>query len=121
MLHLSTACSYYLYHDDTDMRKGFDSLSGIVFSQMQLDALSGAVFIFINRKRNQVKLLLFEGDGFALYHKRLEKGTYEIPVCTDKSASMNISSVQLHLILQGISLKSVRHRKRYQHLLKNCG
>jgi transposase len=121
MLHLSPAGRYYLHRGNTDMRKGFDSLGGMVSSQMQLNALNGAVFIFFNKKRNQVKLLLFEGDGFALYHKRLEKGTYEIPACNDHKSSMNISSQQLQLILQGISLKSVRIRKRYQHLLENCG
>lgn len=97
------------------MRKGFDSLSGLVSSQMQLSVLSGSVFIFINKKHNQVKLLLWEGDGFALYYKRLEKGTYELPASDDKNESLSMSSQQLQLILQGISLKSVRRRKRYQH------
>ena len=103
------------------MRKGFDSLSGLVTSQMQLSALSGSVFIFLNRKHNQVKLLLWEGDGFALYYKRLEKGTYELPAGDDKNGSMTISSEQLQLILQGISLKSIRRRKRYQHIEVQSG
>lgn len=122
MLHLSAACRYYLYTGTTDMRKGFDSLSGIITSQMNHNALSGAVFIFFNRKHNQVKLLLFEGDGFALYHKRLEKGTYELPsTCDDKQTATSITHEQLHLILQGISLKSIRRRKRYQHLPQSSG
>lgn len=102
------------------MRKGFDSLSGIVSCQMRLNGLDGSIFIFINKKRNQVKLLLFEGDGYSVYHKRLEKGTYELPASTG-SNSMTISSQQLQLILQGISLKTVRHRKRYQHQAQSCG
>lgn len=97
------------------MRKGFDSLSGMVSSHMQLNVLSGSVFIFLNKKQNQVKLLLWEGDGFALYYKRLEKGTYELPAAPDIKDTLSISSQQLQLILQGISLKSVRRRKRYQH------
>jgi transposase len=97
------------------MRKGFDSLSGIVMQQMQMNALSGDVFIFINKKRNQIKLLLWEHDGFSLYYKRLEQGTYELPAIDKNSNSINLSSQQLQLILQGISLKSVRKRKRYQH------
>lgn len=97
------------------MRKGFDSLSGLVSSHMQLNVLSGSVFIFLNKKHNQVKLLLWEGDGFALYYKRLEEGTYELPVTDDKKECLSISNQQLQFILQGISLKSVQRRKRYQH------
>ena len=59
MLHLEASCQYYLYSGNTEMRKGFDSLCGIVSSQMQLEVLSGAIFIFINKKRNQEKLLLW--------------------------------------------------------------
>lgn len=103
------------------MRKGFDSLSGIVVQQMNLSVLNGDIFIFINKKRNQVKLLLFEGDGFAVYHKRLEKGTYELPACDNSHKAVTVSSQQLQLILQGISLKTVRHRKRYQHIAQSCG
>lgn len=103
------------------MRKGFDSLSGLVSSQMNEDALSGSVFIFFNKKHNQVKLLLWEGDGFAMYYKRLEQGTYELPVADNKNHGLSISSQQLQLILQGISLKSVRRRKRYQHIAQSSG
>ena len=117
MLHLSAACKYYLYGGNADMRKGFDSLSGMVSQYMQLSALSGAVFIFVNRRRNQLKLLLWEGDGFSLYHKRLEQGTYELPhvAYSDETTNMHITAQQLQLILQGITLNSVRHRKRYSH------
>jgi len=119
MVHLSPSCQYYLYTDSTDMRKGFDSLSGLVTMQLRMSALSGAVFIFFNKKRNQVKLLLWEGDGFSMYYKRLEKGTYELPAYSDNK-SVCINSQDLQLILQGISLRSVRKRKRYQHAGENC-
>jgi transposase len=124
MLHLSAACKYYLYGGDADMRKGFDSLSGMVSQHMQLSALSGAVFIFVNRRRNQLKLLLWEGDGFSLYHKRLERGTYELPATAaqnNKTGSIPLTHQQLQLILQGISLKSVQHRKRYRYPLEKTG
>ena len=124
MLHLSAACKYYLYGGEADMRKGFDSLSGMVSQHMQLSALSGAVFIFVNRRRNQLKLLLWEGDGFSLYHKRLEQGTYELPhIATqkDKAGSISLTHQQLQLILQGISLKSIKHRKRYNYPLEKTG
>lgn len=97
------------------MRKGFDGLSGLVREGLQKDPLSGDVFIFFNRRRNHVKLLLWERDGFSIYHKRLERGTYELPV----NASTELRSDELMLILQGISLKSVRKRKRFDQAKNN--
>ncbi len=116
MLHLSPSTRYYLYPGHTDMRKGFDSLAGIVSSQMALDALSGAVFIFINKRRNQVKLLLWEGDGLSLYYKRLEKGTYERPACSENITSTALTYQQLQFILQGVALQKIQYRKRYQKI-----
>lgn len=114
MLHLSVNCRYFLYTGVADMRKHFDALSGMVTSQMQHNVLSGDIFIFLNRRRNQIKLLLFEGDGFSIYHKRLEKGTYELPGQQD-GVSLSLSHQQLLLILEGIALRSVKKRPRYAH------
>ena len=91
------------------MRKGFDGLSGLVREGLAKDPLSGDVFIFFNKRRSQVKLLVWERDGFSIYHKRLEAGTYELPA----TSSVELQSDELMLILQGISLKSVRRRKRF--------
>lgn len=96
------------------MRNGVDGLSGLVRNSLLKDPLSGDIFIFLNRRRNQIKLLLWEGDGFSLYYKRLEKGSYEIPSLND-SPAIEIQSKDLMLILEGIVLKSVCHRERYKH------
>ena len=115
MLHLSAHCTYYFYQGAVDMRKGFDSLSGLVQQHMQLSVLSGSIFIFMNKKRNQVKLLLWEGDGLSLYYKRLERGTYELPAASNQSSAVTITAQQLQLLLEGIQLKSVKMKRRYQH------
>lgn len=112
MLSLSSGFQYYLYRGITDFRCGMDSLSGLVRRELGQDPLNGAVYIFFNRTRTQVKLLHFEGDGFALYQKRLERGTYEIPTVIQEK-EFRISSESLQLILQGIQLQSVRRRKRF--------
>lgn len=112
MLSVSSGFHYYLYRGVTDFRCGMDSLSGLVRRELGQDPLSGAIYIFFNRTRTQVKLLHFEGDGFALYQKRLEQGTYEIPPITEEK-EIRISSGSLQLILQGIQLKSVQRRKRF--------
>lgn len=114
MLQLAASEKYYWYLPAVDMRKGFDSLSGLVQSMGQ-NVVQGGIFIFCNRRRNQIKLLHWEGDGFALYYKRLEKGRYELPVITDSTGACVIKSYQLQLILQGIELASVKHKYRYQH------
>lgn len=95
------------------MRKGFDGLCGVVRNELGKDPLGGEVFIFINKRRNQVKALLWEGDGFSIYYKRLEKGTYELPRWDDEAHPVELRSDELMLILQGISLKSVQRRKRF--------
>lgn len=97
------------------MRKGFDGLSGLVREGISEDPLSGDVFIFFNKRRTQVKLLVWEKDGFSIYHKRLERGTYELPT----PPSPVLRSDELMLILQGISLKSVRRRKRFDQTRNN--
>lgn len=114
MLQLSSSCRYWLYRHNVDIRKGFDSLSGIVRNELNQNPLSGDVFIFINRRRTHIKLLVWDNDGFAIYYKRLEKGTYEI-VTEGAGNAINVSSQQLMLLLAGISLKQVKYRRRYQH------
>jgi transposase len=115
MLHLSPSCNYYLFSGHADMRKSFDGLCGIIKSQMALNVLSGAVFIFMNRRRTQVKLLLWEGDGFSIYYKRLEKGTFELPGINSPVAELEHH--QLQFILQGVSLRKVVYRQRLKKRL----
>ncbi len=119
MLQISGSQPYFLYRGETDMRKGFDSLAGIVLNQLGKSPASGEVFIFINRRRNQIKLLLWEGDGFAIYYKRLEKGTFELPRHNPDSSCLYITSSQLRWMLEGISLRSIRLRPRYRLKIEN--
>jgi transposase len=119
MLSISNAYRYYFYIHRADMRKNFDGLSGIVQNQFTHSPLSGDVFIFINKRCNQVKLLHWQGDGYAIYYKRLEKGTYELPQVTNTSSLVKLKAQDLLLIIEGISLLSVKKRKRYAHEINN--
>lgn len=111
---MSTSCRYFYYNGVADMRKGAYSLSGLVRGEMNQDVLSGDVFIFISRRGNKIKLLQWDGDGFALYEKGLERGTFERPV-SEHNGHFNMSAHQLHYILNGVVLKSIRYKKRYSH------
>jgi transposase len=112
MLALSSSCRYFLYRSPADMRFGIHSLAGLVRNQLGSDPMSGDVFVFLGKRGNQVRLLQWDTDGFALYIKKLERGTYQWPAGADTS----ITSQQLGLLLQGVMLESVRMRKRYTPL-----
>ncbi len=114
MLALHPATRYFLYQGYADMRKSFNGLCGIVTNELEQNIVSGDIFIFLNKRKTHIKLLAWEGDGFAIYYKRLEQGTYEFVAggAADKGALITYN--QLVLILQGISIKKVQYRKRYQ-------
>ena len=95
------------------MRKSFDGLSGIVQGQLERNPTSGEVFIFINRRKNKVKLLRWEQGGFILYYKRLEAGTFELPIFADNAVSCQMSWPGLMLMIEGISIKKSKQRRRY--------
>jgi len=111
MISFGPAQRYYLYREPTDMRKSFDGLCGLVRSGLSRDPLSGEVFVFINRRRTHIKLLVWDRSGFVLYYKRLEQGTFELPALSETG---RLSWQQLVLILEGVSLKSARYRRRYR-------
>ena len=95
------------------MRKGCYGLCGIVQNELKKNILSGDVFVFINRRHNQIKLLQWDKDGFTLYEKRLEKGSFEKPCSAQSGTDMLLTHLQLQHILQGVILQSVRHKKRF--------
>ena len=113
MLGFTAAQRYYLSRQPADMRKSYDGLSGLVRQGLGRDPLSGEVFIFLNRRRTMMKLLVWDRSGFVLWSKRLERGTFELPGKPEQGVSLVLSWEELVLILEGVSLGSVRHRKRY--------
>ena len=98
----------------TDLRKGFDALSGLVISAFSQDPTSGHLFLFVNRRRDRLKILYWDRDGLAIWYKRLEKGSFQLPVVAPDAVSIEMTPTQLTLILSGIDLGSARQRKRYQ-------
>ncbi|NUQ22470.1 MAG: IS66 family insertion sequence element accessory protein TnpB [Saprospiraceae bacterium] len=115
MFALSSAQRYFLYRGVTDMRKGIDGLSGMVREYLGSDPLSGDAYVFVNRRRDQLKLLIWDRTGFALYAKRLERGTFELPEQREGvGARQAVRWDELVMILEGVSLRSIQRRRRYQ-------
>lgn len=115
LIALTDQRSYHLYRKETDMRKGFNLLCGIVVNELGRQVMGGDAFIFINKPRTHLKLLVYEQGGFTIFYRRLEKGAFEVPAFDLDAKSMQITCDQLHFILKGISLKEIKYRKRYQH------
>lgn len=111
MFSLSSSHRYRLYRGACDMRKSFDGLSGLVRSELGRDPTSGEVFVFINRKRNYIKLLHWESGGSAGYYKRLEKGTFTPPPLGEGQTVVRWPD--LVLMVEGITVQASRQAPRY--------
>jgi transposase len=114
MLTISSQTRIFIALEATDMRKGFDGLCGLVSDTLQQDPLSGALFLFINRLRDRMKVLYWDGDGLAIWYRRLEQGTFQIPATSDQHTAIEIRSDEFTMLLRGIDLSSVKRRKRFQ-------
>jgi transposase len=113
MLSFPSVIRIFLCHGPTDMRKGFDTLAALVREVLAQDPLSGHLFVFRNRRGDRVKLLYWDRDGFALWYKRLEQGTFRMPLGPE--AHGEIDRRELAMMLEGMDLRELRRRKRFHY------
>ncbi len=118
-LQLPASVRVFLCTKPTDMRKSFDGLQGMVQEFLGADPLSGHLFLFLNRRRDRVKILLWDRDGLVIWYKRLEAGTFQQldpSACSGArsgTAGIELTTTELALLLTGVDLASARRRKRY--------
>ncbi len=117
MMHLPASVRVYLCASACDMRRSFDGLHALVTQSMQLDAFGGHLFVFANRRRDRIKILYWDRDGFAVWAKRLEEGTYAMPFddsgVIDDKRRHEITAAELSALLSGIDLSHAKRRRRY--------
>jgi transposase len=119
MLSLSLPGRVFVCTLPTDMRKGFDSLAGLVLTQLGQDPLAGDLFVFRSRRGDRLKLLYWDCDGLAVWYKRLEEGTFALPALDGQRTRSGehgvvIRPAELAMLLDGIDLGGVKRRRRYQ-------
>ena len=115
MIHLPASVRVYLSLTPCDMRKSFDSLHALVREHLELDAFAGHLFVFTSRRKDRVKILYWDRDGFAVWSKRLEEGTYAVPLAeSGEERRREITVQELGALLSGIDLSTARRRKRYR-------
>jgi transposase len=116
VIHLPASVRVYLCLEPCDMRKSFDGLAGLVRGHLGMDPLTGHLFVFGSRRRDRVKILYWDRDGYALWAKRLEEGTYALPFAQPGEPVKNEITVQeLSALLSGIDLGKAIRRRRYTH------
>jgi len=98
----------------TDMRRGFDGLLQMAEQHLRRKVLDGGLFVFVNRRRDRVKLLYWDGDGLCIWYKRLEAGTFELPEHSEDTGSVLLSRTELAMLLGGVELASAKKRRRYR-------
>ena len=115
MIHLPASVRVYLCLTACDMRKSFDSLHALVREHLELDPYAGHLVVFGSRRRDRIKILYWDRDGFAIWSKRLEEGTYAMPSAESPAERRREITVQeLGALLSGIDLKQAARRKRYR-------
>lgn len=112
MFSLTSSMTYYLCPHYVDMRRGIYSLYHLVKSEMKRNPLSGEVFLFLGKRRDTLKILHWQQDGFVLYIKKLERGTFEAPRFNSDTRQYELPWKTFVLIAEGVSIKSARYRKR---------
>ena len=118
MFALSNSLNFKLYAHPVDMRKSFDGLSNLVSNDLEGSSTDGSVYIFVNKLRNKAKLLHWQAGGFVLYYKRLEQGSFELPIYDDTTVSLTLDYSQLVLLIDGVSITNIKRRKRYKEIQK---
>jgi transposase len=108
---LSAAVRVYFATEAADMRKSFDGLAALASDRLALDPLSGHLFVFLNKRRDRVKILYWDRDGMAVWAKRLERGTFRLPAAA--SGRIEMTTAELAALLAGIDLNTARRRVRY--------
>jgi transposase len=106
MLTLPSSVRIYLAVDPVDMRAGHDGLAGIVSTQWGLDLYEGHLFVFVGKRRDRVKILVWDRGGFVLYYKRLERGRFRLPKVNSKARTVQMDAVELGMLLDGIDVFS---------------
>ena len=120
MLSIPGSLKIFIATGSVDFRKSHDGLAAIAEHVMLENPLSGNLFVFTNKRADRIKLLYWDRDGYALWHKRLEKGTFRLPKPTENAARMEVSAIDLSMILSGIDLASVKSQKRYRRPAENA-
>jgi len=104
LLHLASNANFYLYRKPVKMSRSFDGLAALIRTELDKDMINGDVFIFLNRQRTTVKLFVYENKGFSIFYRRLDEGSFQLPLIASDHISYKMNEEQLMHMLSGVTL-----------------
>lgn len=114
MLNLPSHAKFLFAHKPINMGLSFDGLLGVIRNTLGADPLTPTFFLFLNKRRDKLKVFYWDDDGFAIWYKRLEKGTFQLPpLIPGEDGAIHLTRAQLTMLLQGLDFSRTQQRKRY--------
>jgi len=119
MMHLPASVRVYLCLSPCDMRRSFDGLHALVRDHLELDPFAGHLYLFGNKRRDRLKILYWDRDGFVLWYKRLEEGKFKLPRPREGARTVELRASELAMILDGIDVSKLKRVPRYERTVRN--
>jgi hypothetical protein len=111
ILSLSSDANFYLYRRPVKMSRSFDGLAALIRTELNKDIINGDVFLFLNRQRSVIKIFVYEDKGFSIFYRRLDEGSFQLPMINADDISYKMSSDQMTVMLSGVTLDEGGYRK----------
>lgn len=116
LLQLSADANFYLYRKPVKMSRSFDGLAALIRTELDKDIISGDVFIFLNRQRSSIKIFVYEEKGFSLFYRRLDEGSFQLPLIASDHISYQMNEDQLLVLLSGVTFGSSGYMSKDRHI-----
>ena len=111
ILQLAADANFYLYRRPVKMSRSFDGLAALIRTELDRDIISGDVFIFLNKMRTMIKIFVYENKGFSIYYRRLDKGSFQLPLISSDHNSYKMNIDQMMYMLSGMTLEDGGYMK----------
>lgn len=120
ILHLASNANFYLYRKPVKMSRSFDGLAALIRAELDKDIITGDVFIFLNRQRTTIKIFVYENKGFSIFYRRLDEGSFQLPLIASDHISYKMNDDQLMHMLSGVTLQEDGHLSKEKYIPLHC-
>src|SRR5687767_2569144 len=116
ILQLSEGVNFYLYRRPVKMSRSFDGLAALIRTELEKDIINGDIFLFLNRQRTTIKIFVYENKGFSIFYRRLDEGSFQLPLINTDHISYKMSADQMSYMLSGVTLNEAGYMSKEKHI-----